>query len=88
MKIKNIRKKILLVFGKRVQYNKNNNKGKEGDKVTQMIEKLKGVQLPPHQLRELGLEKDWQKRVSPTFVDQIVHTAEKYKNALKKLSEK
>lgn len=59
---------------------------KEGDLVTEMIEKLKGIQLPPGQLKELGLDKDWNKKVSPKFVERVVKTAEKYKNVLKELS--
>lgn len=59
---------------------------KEGDLVAEMLEKLKGVQLPPGQLRELGLDKDWSKKVSPKFVERVVKTAEKYKGVLKELS--
>ncbi|MCL4425878.1 MAG: hypothetical protein M1299_13010 [Firmicutes bacterium] len=62
--------------------------GKEGKLLTEMIEKLKGIQLPPHQLRELGLDKDWQKKVSPQLVERITKTAEKYKNVLKELSKR
>lgn len=61
---------------------------KEGDLVAAMIEKLRGINLPPHQLRELGLEKDWNQKVAPKFVERVVSTAEKYKGVLKELSKR
>lgn len=77
-----------LVSNKLVHYNNRYKEGKEGNKVTEIIEKLNKVQLPPHQLKELGLDKDWQKHISPAFVEKVFKTAENYKNVLKKLSKK
>ncbi|WP_231685287.1 hypothetical protein [Phosphitispora fastidiosa] len=54
--------------------------------MTEFAQKLDKIQLPPHILRELGLEKDWQKKVSPEFIHKVVKTAEKYKDVLKELS--
>ncbi|MGE5590110.1 MAG: hypothetical protein ACM3ZA_05780 [Bacillota bacterium] len=62
--------------------------GKEENLVTEMIQKLRGVNLPPHQLKELGLDKDWNKKVAPQFVERVVRTAEKYRIVLKELSKR
>jgi len=61
---------------------------KEGNLVTEMIQKLRGVHLPPHQLKELGLDKDWNKKITPHFIERVVRTAEKYKTVLKELSKR
>lgn len=51
-----------------------------------VIDRVMSVQLPPHQLNELGMEKDWQKNVSLSFVKRVTKTAQKYEGALKELS--
>ena len=52
----------------------------------EMVLKIRNLQLPPQQLRELGLKPDWNKRVSPEFVASVVEVAERYKDVLKELS--
>ncbi|MBU7008436.1 hypothetical protein Ga0451573_003395 [Peptococcaceae bacterium DYL19] len=93
MKIKIKTTRFPIVSCKRVRYNKNKVvckqnmlKRREGRLVTEFAQKLDKIQLPPHILRELGLEKDWQKKVSPEFIHKVVKTAEKYKDVLKELS--
>lgn len=61
-------------------------RGKEGDRMPEMVLKIRNLQLPPQQLRELGLKPDWNKRVSPEFVASVVEVAERYKDVLKELS--
>ena len=56
--------------------------------MAELVERLQNIQLPPHQLRELGLDKDWNKKVSPDFVERVVKTADKYKDVLRELSKK
>lgn len=54
--------------------------------MTGVVRKLQQVQIPPHQLAKLGLEKDWYKKVSPEFVDRAVKAAEKHKEVLRELA--
>ena len=56
--------------------------------MTEMVRKIKAVQMPPHQLRALGLDANWNKNVSPAFVDRVVKTAEKYKGVIRELAKK
>jgi len=52
------------------------------------VKKIHNIELPPHQLRELGLEKDWQKNVSEQYIEKVVKTAERFKKDLKELSKR
>jgi len=54
--------------------------------MTEITKKLHNIQLPPHVIKELGLEANWHKKVSPELIEKIVLTAEKYKGALRRLS--
>lgn len=56
--------------------------------VTEIVRKIQSLELPPHQLRELGLGKDWQKEVSVEYIEKVVSTAERYKEDLKELSKR
>jgi hypothetical protein len=64
----------------------NSKKGEH--KMTDMMTKVKTIQLPPRVERELGLEKDWQVKVEPAFVERVCRTAEKHRWVLKELSRK
>lgn len=86
MKNKKKRRNIKLVKPNSVIYNNNTDERKEGDIVAGMINKLNGIRLTPKQLMELGLDSDWQKKVSPAFVEKVVKTANKYRDVLKELS--
>lgn len=57
---------------------------KEGETMTERI--INNINIPPHIEREIGLSKDWKKKVSPSAVDSIISSAEKFKDALKRLS--
>ncbi|MDD4170418.1 MAG: hypothetical protein PHD36_09250 [Desulfotomaculaceae bacterium] len=56
--------------------------------MTKFVNKIQSIDLPPHQLRELGLEKGWQKKVSVDYIEKVVKTAERFKNDLKELSKR
>lgn len=56
--------------------------------MTEMVKKIQNIQLPPHQLRELGLEKDWNKTVTPSFIGRVVRVAEKYRGVIQELAQK
>ncbi len=60
--------------------------GKEEAAVTELVRRINSIQIPPHILSELGLDKDWQKKVSPELQKRILETAQKYKKVLKELS--
>lgn len=55
---------------------------------TKFVKKIQDIDLPPHQLRELGLTRDWQKNVSEQYIDKVVKTAERFKKDLKELSKR
>ncbi len=54
--------------------------------VTKVMTKINRTQLPPHQLRALGLEKDWNKNVSEEFIAKAMKVKEEYKEVFKELA--
>lgn len=89
MKLRKNPHKVSLDHPKTKRYTmttQSNKEKEEGVNMTEMVNKVLNIKLPPHQLRELGLNKNWQKEVSRDFVEQVVKTAEKYKTLLKELS--
>lgn len=56
--------------------------------MTDILKGLESVQLPPGQLRKLGLDSDWVKRVSPEFKERAVKKALEYRDVLRELSKK
>ncbi|HHW14308.1 MAG TPA: hypothetical protein GXX28_05160 [Firmicutes bacterium] len=38
--------------------------------------------IPPHLLRQFGLDKDWQKKASPELIKRMIETAQKYRYQL------
>jgi len=62
--------------------------GEEERLVTELVQKIKNIELPPHQLRALGFDKDWNKKVSPEFLEHAVRVAVKRKDVLRELSKK
>ncbi len=62
----------------------------EGDDslMTDILKSMESVQLPPGQLRKLGLDKDWIKKISPEFKERAVKKAIEYSDVLKELSKK
>lgn len=72
----------------KLKYNistKGNNE-KEVDIMTEFVQKIYKLEIPANTLRQLGLEKDWNKKVSTDFLSKVVTTAEKHKKVLKELS--
>lgn len=63
-------------------------KREEAIDMTQFVKKIHNINLPPHQMRELGLSDGWQKEVSPQYIEKVVKTAERFKKDLKELSKR
>ncbi len=59
-----------------------------GSLMTDILKSLESIQLPPGQLKKLGLDKDWVKRLSPEFKERAVRKAIEYRDVLKELSKK
>lgn len=59
---------------------------KEGEIMTRVMEKINNIEIPTNVEREIGLSKDWKKKISPEDVKKIVNNAFKFKDALRKLS--
>ena len=57
---------------------------KEGENMTERI--INNINIPPHIEKEIGLSKDWKKNVSPGAINSIIRSAERFKEALKRLS--
>lgn len=57
---------------------------KEGENMTERI--INNINIPTHIQKEIGLSKDWKKDVSPSKVNSIISSVEKFKKALKRLS--
>ena len=73
-----------------VKYTRYTQRGQEEGaiNVTQFIEKIQNANISPKHLRELGLPSDWQKKVSPQFIERVARTANRYKRDLKELSKR
>ncbi|MEA4884429.1 MAG: hypothetical protein VB144_12405 [Clostridia bacterium] len=56
--------------------------------MTEVMESLRKVQIPSHQLEKLGMNAKWAEKVSPDFVRSVVSVADKHKALLKELSKK
>jgi hypothetical protein len=72
-------------------YNRINQKNDNEEAInmtTKYVKKIHNIDLPPHQLRELGLEKDWQKNITDQYIEKVVKTAERFKKDLKELSKR
>lgn len=54
--------------------------------MTKVMSKINRIQLPPHQLRALGMDKDWNKNVSEEFVTKALKAKEAYKEVFKELA--
>ena len=53
--------------------------------MTDLMKKLKAVNLPPQQREELGLKKNWQELVPDKFVSQIAEKRNQYRKAMEEL---
>ncbi|WP_125185645.1 hypothetical protein [Desulfofundulus salinus] len=68
---------------------KHRDNGREGAvNVTQFVQKIHSIKLPPHQMRELGLSEGWQKKVPAQYIEKVVKTAERFKKDLRELSKR
>lgn len=54
--------------------------------MTEIIERINNIEIPLNVQKEIGLSKDWKKKISPKEVENIINSALKYKEALRKLS--
>lgn len=59
---------------------------KEGEIMTRLMENINKINIPTNIEREIGLQKDWKRNISPKMVGNIFNSALKYKDALRKLS--
>ena len=53
--------------------------------MTEIIRKIGNIQLSPQQRETLGLSPDWNKNISPDFVNKVLKAAEEHKSAIKEL---
>ncbi|HAG12051.1 MAG TPA: hypothetical protein DCK76_11955 [Desulfotomaculum sp.] len=68
--------------------NQKNDKEEATNMTTKFVKKIHNIDLPPHQLRELGLTRDWQINVTEQYIEKVVKTAERFKKDLKELSKR
>lgn len=62
---------------------------REGEQImAEVMERLERVQLPPHVREQLGLDKDWQRKVPRDFLERVLKTASKYEHVLRELSKR
>jgi hypothetical protein len=57
----------------------------EENLVTEIIRKIGNIQLSPQQRETLNLSPDWNKNISPDFVNKVLKAAEEHKLAIKEL---
>lgn len=77
-----------LVPQPKMNYDNKKHSGNEEVDMTQLVQKIYNINLPPHQLRELGLTEGWQKKVSKQYIEKVIQTAERFKTDLKELSKR
>lgn len=53
--------------------------------VTELIEKFRRVQLPPHQEKAMGLQPNWKDTVTKEFAEKVFDAAQKHRDAIKEL---
>jgi hypothetical protein len=56
------------------------------DRIDYFVKKLRSIDLPPEQARELGLPEGWQEKIPVGFVRKVVATAERFKEDIKLLT--
>lgn len=56
--------------------------------MTKFVNKIHNIELPPKQLRELGLDKNWSRQVPKDYIEKVVKTAERFKHDLKELAKR
>jgi len=59
---------------------------KEEEILTELISKIRSIQIPPHQRRVLGLSEDWQEQISSNFIQKAFLHAARLKDVLRELS--
>jgi hypothetical protein len=59
-----------------------------GVDMTKFVNKIHNIELPPKQLRELGLDKNWSRQVPKDYIEKVVKTAERFKHDLKELAKR
>lgn len=57
---------------------------KGGEIMTRTMSRINSI--PPHVVKELGFEENWQKNISPKQRKMAFKIAEKFRGALRKLS--
>lgn len=61
-------------------------KKREGEIMDRVLNRIENLNIPPHIEKEIGLEKDWKKKISPKKANAIIDTANRFKEALRELS--
>ena len=56
--------------------------------LAELLAALRRVDFPPEVLRQVGLPKDWQKRVPPQIARQIARYLERYKETFDELAKR
>ncbi len=59
---------------------------KEGEIMAKIMNRINNVKIPPYIMREIGISDNWIEKVSPKKKHLAVKTANKFKEALRKLS--
>lgn len=59
---------------------------KEGEIMERIMNRMNEFEIPPYIQKEIGLKKNWQKKVSPEFADNTLKSAKRLRSALRKLS--
>lgn len=58
----------------------------KGEIMERVINRIEQMNMSVQMQEKLGLEKDWKKKISPKKANKIIEVANRYKEALRKLS--
>ena len=58
----------------------------EGEIMTRIMESINSINIPTNVQKEIGLNKNWKKDISPQKVENIFNSALRFKEALRELS--
>ena len=56
------------------------------DRIDYFVKKLRSIDLPPEQARELGLPEGWQEKIPAGFVRKVIAVAERFKEDIRLLA--
>lgn len=75
----------LIARNKKKRYYVHSPASEEGHQMTEVLERFRLLEVPPHVTERLGLSNDWKERITEDFAKKVFVALEKHQDALRKL---